>query len=553
MSAALATDSYDDIEIGGGHYAYGVDIETLERVAERLSQGLDHLENCDRTLNLMARADRFSHGANFGIPLPTADPAQTWLNLEEQLDRARFGAVGIENLTRFVTEIRDNVRRTSRVYLQAQKRIEASWDIGYQIGTNIGPYLMRAATLLPHMAVQNALLRPFLKARYPLPVQAGEAAASLTFGDGSEVLRFFWRNRTFVHMVANQLGPDERAAFVDNLIDVIFGNGELAAPAYEVVAGIYGIYTGTSDVLPIPYAGPVVEQLIFIAALDRELNERAKKLDSEVAISVTLVNDFEEPNPPAGLADLSSRSGDQYPATTTQDSKEENKYSLFEIELKQLADGTPVAFIHLPGMAYARPHKTHPNDGWANVQAIQGQETAQSRAVKQALAELGVPRGAWLVLSGHSKGGMDALTLSQDPEITSKYRVFSVNTFGTPSDLLAIEGLKIVGARRRDLNGDATYLNIKHHEDVVPGADIQPPISTENRTDITLSYKENAVDSDASKIEQAHAIENYTRSAERVAEQDSAAFQEWRSEVQPVFEQDGAPSHRYQFKVEKQP
>src|SRR5690625_5648839 len=107
-------------------------------------------------------------------------------------------------------------------------------------------------------------------------------------------------------------------------------------------------------------------------------------------------------------------------------------------------------------MAHAGLHKTHPNDAKGNVQAVQGLETEQALAMKQILLDMDVPQGTELVLSGHSKGGMDAINLSTDPKIRAKFDVVLVTTFGSPTELLEIDGLTIKGDRK------STRLNSSH-------------------------------------------------------------------------------------------
>src|SRR5690625_6923903 len=135
-------------------------------------------------------------------------------------------------------------------------------------------------------------------------------------------------------------------------------------------------------------------------------------------------------------------------------------------------------------MAHAGLHKTHPNEAKGNVQAVQGLETEQALAMKQILLDMDVPQGTELVLSGHSKGGMDAINLSTDPEIRAKFDVVLVTTFGSPTELLKIDGLTIKGPQERGLPAATEYLNFSHREDFVPALDMALPVGRSNQTEI---------------------------------------------------------------------
>src|SRR5690625_7264935 len=113
-------------------------------------------------------------------------------------------------------------------------------------------------------------------------------------------------------------------------------------------------------------------------------------------------------------------------------------------------------------MAHAGLHKTHPNDAKGNVQAVQGLETEQALAMKQILLDMDVPQGTELVLSGHSKGGMDAINLSTAPKIRAKFDVVLVTTFSSPTELREIDGLTINGPQERGLPAATEYIHFCH-------------------------------------------------------------------------------------------
>lgn len=100
------------------------------------------------------------------------------------------------------------------------------------------------------------------------------------------------------------------------------------------------------------------------------------------------------------------------------------------------ADGVQRYVVALPGMNGDQPWPhDHPQDTAAAVHNALAPESPYTRAVRLAMADAGVPRGAEVLLVGHSLGGITAANLAQDPSFNGgTYRVTDVVSFGSPVD-----------------------------------------------------------------------------------------------------------------------
>ncbi|MEH0108695.1 hypothetical protein V6N00_03060 [Tersicoccus sp. MR15.9] len=94
--------------------------------------------------------------------------------------------------------------------------------------------------------------------------------------------------------------------------------------------------------------------------------------------------------------------------------------------------------------------------------------------VTASLAAAGAPRGARVILTGHSQGGIHATALAADPAFRRRYDVRQVVTAGSP-----VAGFT-VPAR-------TPVLSLEHRDDIVPALDGRPNPDERNRVTVTGS------------------------------------------------------------------
>lgn len=545
MSTPVDEDSFDDIQIGSGYYVYGIDQGEVERVADALDRAEAELTDCDRSLE---RLDKTAPVIIFTIdPVPghsNGNPIRAWHAVEDSISEARFGPRGIAEVARHAFELREKILRASARYAEAEREIEQRMRHGRRIAEN---WLASARHVLANYVSENAVdVSGFNKY---LPHTLMDWPGAVFQGDPAELFRSGIANLTVPGMIISNLRPDVRAEIIDELMGMIFGAHAVVSSPEIFVAGMYGIYDGTLDGSLNPFAavlktGPVA----FL------LNENIKDaLESALAepLPETVVR-LEQASyaviPPATYAEIAERVAQQY---IRGDSDAFDNEAQFTIEVITQPNGEQVARVYMAGMRYPHPHDSHPNDAAANFSAIQQHETAQSRAVKEALLELGLPQGTKVSFSGHSKGGIDAINLSMDADVRNHFNVVSVETFGSPTELLQINGVKIEGSRRRNLPPGTQYIHLQHNGDPVPGFDLFPPSSGPNRTDFRLSEDQVVNPDAASMVVEAHAIENYAKSAQRVEKQGSPEFERWHDSASQTLGQAGTESVTYTYRVSK--
>lgn len=105
-------------------------------------------------------------------------------------------------------------------------------------------------------------------------------------------------------------------------------------------------------------------------------------------------------------------------------------------------DGETRYVVYVPG-SYGDPVNTvnpsdtggNPMDWNQNSGALMGGETDSSQAVEAAMEAAGVPKGADVILAGHSQGGIVSTNLAASPDFNggeNGYHVTDVVTFGSP-------------------------------------------------------------------------------------------------------------------------
>ncbi|MFE2144412.1 hypothetical protein ACFXA3_22210, partial [Streptomyces sp. NPDC059456] len=127
------------------------------------------------------------------------------------------------------------------------------------------------------------------------------------------------------------------------------------------------------------------------------------------------------------------------------------------------ADGAVRYVLLLPGTSFGLLSNSTPQDLVGAFDGLLRTDTTYTRAAKKLLRRAGVPAGAELMIVGHSLGGMTAMNLASDVEVSSTYRVTHVIAIGSPID----------GKRPADHTTQVVSLVNKH--DVIPGLDGRGP------------------------------------------------------------------------------
>ncbi|WP_327280316.1 MULTISPECIES: lipase family protein [unclassified Streptomyces] len=139
------------------------------------------------------------------------------------------------------------------------------------------------------------------------------------------------------------------------------------------------------------------------------------------------------------------------------------------------ADGAVRYVLLLPGTSFGLLSNSTPQDLVGAFDGLLRTDTTYTRAAKKLLRRAGVPAGSELMIIGHSLGGMTAMNLASDVEVSSTYRVTHVVAIGSPID----------GKRPADHTTQVVSLVNEH--DVIPGLDGRGPAAPH---DIPASWVE---------------------------------------------------------------
>lgn len=118
----------------------------------------------------------------------------------------------------------------------------------------------------------------------------------------------------------------------------------------------------------------------------------------------------------------------------------------------------------------------NPRDWASNVGLLAGVKTTAMVDVERAMEEAGVPKGAPVMLVGHSQGGIIASALAADPDFNGAggYNVTDAFTYGAPVEAFtpAHSGTQVV--------------NVRHEKDLVPFGDLSNGGGTSEQVDDIL-------------------------------------------------------------------
>ena len=164
------------------------------------------------------------------------------------------------------------------------------------------------------------------------------------------------------------------------------------------------------------------------------------------------------------------------------------------VETVRGQDGTQRWVVQLPGMRSDDPVTGDPQDLAGAVRAATLPDSAYSDAVREAMRLADVPRGAQLLLVGHSAGGVVAMNLTADPAFNGgTYVVTDALAVGSPVDHKAVPA-------------GTGVVTVTNDRDLVPALDGRGPASPEP---VAAGRTEIRVDSGQGGLPAAHAIATY--------------------------------------------
>lgn len=545
--------------VGGGG---GMDVDTaaIRAAAKLLAEAAEKIRGSQEALQALANAPHFSFGAHFNTDsprfdagFPGADPAITWAAVEETIDRIRFGSTGLIALQHETVELTHRLREAAEAYEEHERRIAHYFDLGKLLGKDLHEAgLARIGQLTPAPSVQIALNITQGNQGFVIALLSGEWGGAIRNGMKAGMpIASYLASQVFRRQndgVAVGVG-----AFAD-LAAIIRGEVPLGQDytSEEAAALIYGFVEGAQEFgasrVPIGLA------LAFNPALATWTRSMQKTFEARIyeeyfreiqGVTITKVEQSPLPESTRDIAGIAEKVGERYSGN--------EDASQIAIEVLTHLDGRQSAIIYLPGMNTATAHDKQPNDGIANIWAIQGQETEQLIAAKQALMQLDLPPETELVIGGHSKGGMDAMNLAADPEMQRHFNVVGVNTFGTPATGLKLDGARVAGTFQREFETETQVLNISHHEDLVPGLGMVPFAGTPNQTEVRSNAAVVLPDDVDLNLTTAHDIATYEETAARISKTMNPSVVRWQQSAGTALGQPGSASTLHVYEVEKVP
>jgi len=553
-------DAGGDIVVVGGSGGIGVDTAAIRSAAKLVAEAAERIRGSQEALQALANAPHFSFGAHFNTDsprfdggFPGADPATTWAAVEAAIDRIRFGATGLIALQHETVELTHGLRESAEAYEEHERRIAHYFDLGKLLGKDLHEAgLARIGQLTPVPGVQIGLNITQGNQGFVIALLSGEWGSAIRNGVKAGM--------PIPSYLASQVFPRQQNSVADgvaalsDLAAIIRGEVPLGQDytSEEAAALIYGFVEGAQEFGSTRV--PIALALAFNPALGTWSRSIQKTFEVRIyeeyfreiqGVTITKVEQSPLPEATSDIAGIAKKVGERYNGN--------EDASQIAVEVLTHLDGRQSAAIYLPGMNTAAPHDKQPNDGIANIWAIQGRETEQLIAAKQALMQLDLPPGTELVIGGHSKGGMDAMNLAMDPETQSHFNVVGVSTFGTPAMGLELDGARVAGTFQREFATETQVLNISHHEDLVPGLTMVPFVGTPNQTEVRSNAAVVLADDMDLNLITAHDIATYEETATRISEAKNPSIMRWQQSAGTALGKPGSSSILHVYDVEKVP
>ncbi|MCX5409402.1 hypothetical protein OHA37_36805 [Streptomyces sp. NBC_00335] len=141
----------------------------------------------------------------------------------------------------------------------------------------------------------------------------------------------------------------------------------------------------------------------------------------------------------------------------------------------ECADGVVRHVLLLPGTSFGLLSNSTPQDLVGAFDGLLRTDTTYTRAARKLLVRAGVPAGSELMIVGHSLGGMTAMNLAADVEVSSRYQLTHVIAVGSPID------------GKRPADHTTRVISLVNNHDVIPMIDGRGPASP---NDIPASWVE---------------------------------------------------------------
>lgn len=301
---------------------------------------------------------------------------------------------------------------------------------------------------------------------------AGAALPALALVGGVGVLALAASNPALTAYLATH--PEARQALLDGGDEALQGLLEdNPALLQHLVNGGGGLVDGLMSNVP-----PGARALLHLLGVDPvhpTTNDAAAELaelfvDGDPRLATPEPGDEAELAVPRTLEDLI-----QGVARTNLESD-----GVIHVQVLETADG-PRWIVNLPGTDDWVGDPGDARDLGSNLRLVGGDGTVYSRGIVDAMAAAGVPRGADVMLVGHSQGGMTAVQLAADAGFREQYDVRHVVTAGSPT------------AQVPHVPGDTRVLSLENTGDVVPLLDGEDNPDHPHRTTVRFDGRTGSV------------------------------------------------------------
>ncbi|WP_328296769.1 hypothetical protein OG389_02420 [Streptomyces sp. NBC_00435] len=160
----------------------------------------------------------------------------------------------------------------------------------------------------------------------------------------------------------------------------------------------------------------------------------------------------------------------------------------------ECADGAVRYVLLLPGTSFGLLSNSTPQDLVGAFDGLLHTDTTYTRAARKLLLRAGVPTGSEVMFVGHSLGGMTAMNLAADVELSSRYRVTHVIAVGSPID------------GKRPADHTTRVISLVNNHDVIPMLDGRGPASPNEIPDswVELAWLDESYDYPLSHAPQAY-------------------------------------------------
>lgn len=138
--------------------------------------------------------------------------------------------------------------------------------------------------------------------------------------------------------------------------------------------------------------------------------------------------------------------------------QEHGEFEILKHETQGPGGTTRSWSVIIRGTQHWTAEGTNIQDLHTNLNAVAGLESDQTRAIKAAMADVGIKPTEAVEFVGHSQGGIIASQLASDAEVSSRYKVAAVLTAGAPT-------------AGYDPNTSVGMLNLENTRDQVPALD----------------------------------------------------------------------------------